>query len=116
MHSKNLIFDSLNGTVFISGFDQSTHMNGISEGEIKFISSTQKVIFSDGNTIFSSANENGITVAGDNGIEIYTNVSSDSPAHLLFSFPNSDLIIGSAIEIVTNNANANIIFESTNTH
>ncbi len=56
LHSKNIIFDSYNGTIFISAFDQSTYKNGISADEMKFIAATQndtnsKIILNDGNTI-----------------------------------------------------------------
>ena len=41
LYSKNIQFDSYNGSIYISGFIQSTHMNGISGGTIDIIASTQ---------------------------------------------------------------------------
>ena len=54
-------------------------MNGIKNGEIKFIASTTNntnyfIIFNDNSTIFSSLNNNDISIIGYNGIYIYKNI------------------------------------------
>ena len=41
LYGKNIIFDSYNGSIYISGFDQRNTMNGIKNGQIKFIASTR---------------------------------------------------------------------------
>ena len=80
LFSKNIIFDSYNGLIFISGFDQSTNMNGISDGEIKFIASTQQGTYQyikfDDVTSFTSNTNGGISIIGYNGISIYKNITS----------------------------------------
>ena len=45
IYSKNIIFDSYNGSIYISGFDQRNTMNGIKNGQIKFIASTINIIY-----------------------------------------------------------------------
>ncbi|MCP4243751.1 MAG: hypothetical protein GY772_24625, partial [bacterium] len=121
LFAENMVFDSLNGTIWVSGFDQSSDLSGVSGGKVSFVSNTangshSKVVFNDGITTFSAANSDGVDVVAFNGIEIYKNVTSLSAAPLLFSFPNSELVIGddshSDIHIVTKADGANIEFVS----
>ena len=107
-----------NGSIFISGFDQSSSMNGIYGGYIKFIASTlngtyQYITFNDDITTFSSLNNNGIKIIGYNGINIYKNISSSSSSSLLFSFEIGSMVIGTSnINIITTGSSGNIIFKT----
>ena len=76
-YSKNIIFDSYNGSIYISGFDQRTTMNGIKNGEIKFIASST-ITFDNNDMIFSSLNDDGVKIIGCNSIYIYKNIISYS--------------------------------------
>ena len=60
-YSKNIIFDSYNGSNYISGFDQRTTMNGIKTGEIKF-TATPTITFDNNDVIFSSLNDDGVKI------------------------------------------------------
>ena len=93
LYCKNIIFDSYNGSIYISGFDQSQHMYGIYGGEIKFIASTangtqQKITFDDDITSFYS-NNNGIIIYAYNGINIAKNISSTTSS-IEFIFNDSN--------------------------
>eukprot|EP01083_Nonionella_stella_P119402 356888_1 len=111
LHSRNIIFESANGSMFIAGFNQSSSMNGIAGGSITFDSLNSNIVFDNHSTTFSAANDGAIKIIASNGIQIYTNITSYSASSLLFEFVHSDLIIGRAINIMSS---GNIVFSTSN--
>ena len=76
MHATNLIFDSKNGSIYISGIDQTNgDLSGISSGQISFIASTlngsnQYIQFDDAPSIFTSNTAGSIFINAYNGITV----------------------------------------------
>ena len=74
-YSKNIMFDSYNASIYISGFNQSFSMNGVKDGEMKFIANLP-ITFDNNDIMFSSLNDNGIKIICYNSIYIYKNIIS----------------------------------------
>ena len=51
-YSKNLIFDSYNGSIYVSGIDQSQYLSGVSGGKIAFIASTSNGTYQYDNILY----------------------------------------------------------------
>ena len=69
LYSSNIIFNSYIGNIYIAGFIQSTHMNGISGGKIDIISNSGLIKFDDDittgyNGIIINKNIYGIIICG----------------------------------------------------
>ena len=81
LYYNNLIFESLNGSIYISGINQPINMNGVSNGKISFITNThngtyQYITINDNPLIFSSNNE--IEFISYYGINIIQNITNEN--------------------------------------
>ena len=93
LYGKNIIFESLYGSIYISGFIQSINMNGIKNGYLKIQSLLSYIKFNKNITIFTN-NINGVYIYGKNGIYISKNATNLNGT-LTFNFLNNNMIIES---------------------
>ncbi len=98
LYSKNIIFDSNNGSIHVSGFIQSQHMNGVKNGYIEIrasvLNGTNQYIEFNENMVEFSNNNDGVKIIGNNGIFIDKNITNYNGT-LTFNFFNNDMIFTS---------------------
>ena len=97
-------FDSYYGSIYVTGFVQSTYMNGISSGIITISAQTtnttyQYIEFSEYITSFS--NNQHISIIGNRGIIINKNITTTTSS-TTFEFISGDIIISWFVYIIIN--------------
>ncbi len=115
LYCRDLSFESYDGAIHVSGFDQSTDMAGVSGGELRIAAASQNgseqwVRFDDAATSFA-ANSGGVTVAGFSGIVIAKNVSN-ADGVLRLEFADEDLTISRDVWLRSLGSSGNIEFVS----
>ena len=95
LYCSNLIFNSFNGSIFITGITQSTNMNGVSSGKISFITSQNNGSYQYITIDDNPSNTNGIEFISYNGIYVNKNITNENGT-ILFSFFNNNMYISSS--------------------